>query len=127
DRDWSSDVCSSDLDLVAGLTEQVERFDPTYVLGQRAQTLARDEDGTTVVTTDTGTEIRCKAVVISGGIGTFTPRPLPCGSEWLERGLSYFVPSLDAHAGQDVIVVGGGDSACDWVLSLEPIAKSVTL
>jgi thioredoxin reductase len=114
-------------DLVAGLTEQVERFDPTYVLGQRAQTLVRDEDGTTVVTTDTGTEIRCKAVVISGGIGTFTPRPLPCGSEWLERGLSYFVPSLDAHAGQDVIIVGGGDSACDWVLSLEPIAKSVTL
>jgi len=114
-------------DLVAGLTEQVERFDPTYVLGQRAQTLVRDEDGTTVVRTDTGTEIRCKAVVISGGIGTFTPRPLPCGSEWLDRGLSYFVPSLDAHAGQDVIVVGGGDSACDWVLSLEPIATSVTL
>jgi thioredoxin reductase (NADPH) len=66
-------------------------------------------------------------VLISGGIGTFTPRPLVAGEEWLGRGLSYFVPSLDAHSAQDVVVVGGGDSACDWALSLEPIARSVTL
>jgi len=45
----------------------------------------------------------------------------------LGRGLSFFVPSLQAHSGQDVIVVGGGGSASDWALSLEPIARSVTL
>jgi thioredoxin reductase (NADPH) len=66
-------------------------------------------------------------VLISGGIGTFTPRPLPAGSDWIGRGLSYFVPALDAHAGQDIVIVGGGDSACDWALSLEPIARSVIL
>ncbi|MGI5326955.1 NAD(P)/FAD-dependent oxidoreductase [Actinomadura nitritigenes] len=114
-------------DLVAGLLEQTARFDPTLVLGEAAQTLERDDDGAITVTTATGTTVRCRAVVISGGIGTFTPRPLPAGGEWLGRGLSYFVPSLDAHAGQDVVVVGGGDSACDWALSLEPIARSVTL
>lgn len=114
-------------DLVAGLTEQLARFAPTFVLGERAQTLERRPDGVISVTTATGIEVRCRAVVISGGIGTFTPRPLPAGGEWLGRGLSYFVPSLEAHAGQDVIVVGGGDSACDWALSLEPIARSVTL
>jgi thioredoxin reductase len=114
-------------DLVAGLMEQTARFDPTFVLGEAAQTLERDGDGTITVTTAAGTRIRCRAVVISGGIGTFTPRPLPAGSEWLGRGLAYFVPSLEAHAGQDVVVVGGGDSACDWALSLEPIARSVTL
>jgi thioredoxin reductase len=114
-------------DLVAGLMQQVARFTPTYVLGQRAHTLTRSEDGGIEVITDSGTEIRCRAVVISGGIGTFTPRPLPAGSDWLGRGLTFFVPSLDVHAGQDVVVVGGGDSACDWVLSLEPIARSVTL
>lgn len=114
-------------DLVAGLMEQAARFEPSFVLGESARSLVRGADGMISVCTDSGTEVRCRAVVISGGIGTFTPRPLPAGSEWLGRGLSYFVPVLDAHAGQHVVVVGGGDSACDWALSLEPIAASVTL
>ncbi|MFL6053950.1 MAG: NAD(P)/FAD-dependent oxidoreductase [Actinoallomurus sp.] len=114
-------------DLVAGLMEQTARFDPIFLLGEAAQRLERDEDGTITVTTASSTRIHCRAVVISGGIGTFTPRPLPAGGEWLGRGLAYFVPALEAHAGQDVVVVGGGDSACDWALSLEPIARSVTL
>ena len=114
-------------DLVAGLVEQVARFDPTYLLGSPARTLVRGDDGIITIGTDAGATVRVKAAVISGGIGTFTPRPLPAGEEWLGRGLSYFVPALAAHAGQDVIVVGGGDSAVDWALSLEPIASSVTL
>lgn len=114
-------------ELVAGLVEQVSRFSPTYVLDERAQRLERTADGLIEVTTDRQTVVRVKAVIISGGIGTFTPRPLPAGDEWLGRGLAFFVPSPDAHAGQDVVVVGGGDSACDWALSLEPLARSVTL
>jgi thioredoxin reductase (NADPH) len=119
-------------ELVAGLAAQADRFSPTYLLGERAQTLVREgaadvEGGVLTVTTHTGTEIRCRAILISGGLGTFTPRPLPVGETWLGRGLSYFVPSLEAHAGQDVVVVGGGNSACDWALSLEPLARSVTL
>jgi thioredoxin reductase (NADPH) len=114
-------------ELVAGLAEQAARFTPTYVLGESAKALVRNENGIIDVETNTGRLIRCRAVVISGGIGTFTPRPLPAGAGWHGRGLSFFVPSLAAHTGQDVIVVGGGDSACDWALSLEPIAASVTL
>jgi thioredoxin reductase len=114
-------------DLVARLVEQAGQFSPAYLLGDPAQTLTRRDDGQIEVLTHSGAMIRCGAVLISGGIGTFTPRPLPAGSEWLGRGLSYFVPALDAHEGQDVIVVGGGDSACDWALSLEQIARSVTL
>lgn len=114
-------------DLVAGLVEQAARFSPTYVLDQRALHMTRHVDGTIEIGTDNGTAIRAKAVIISGGIGTFTPRPLPTGDEWIGRGLAFFVPSLQDHAGQDVVVVGGGDSACDWALSLEPIALSVTL
>jgi thioredoxin reductase (NADPH) len=114
-------------DLVARLIEQAGRFSPVYLLGKRARSLMREADGTIEVCTDSGTKIRCRAVIISGGIGTFTPRPLPAGQEWAGRGLSYFVSSLADHAGQDIVVVGGGDSACDWALSLEPIARSVTL
>jgi thioredoxin reductase (NADPH) len=113
-------------DLVAGLVDQAARFDPTYVLDERAKTMIRD-DGTITIGTESGTTVRSRAVVISGGIGTFTPRPLPAGDEWLGRGLNFFVPSLEAHADQDVVVVGGGDSACDWALSLEKIARTVTL
>ena len=59
--------------------------------------------------------------MITGGIGTFTPRPLPTGSEYLGRGLVHFVPDPAAYADQDIVVVGGGDSALDWALMLEPI------
>jgi thioredoxin reductase len=114
-------------DLVAGLVEQAARFAPAYLLGHSARTLQRNSDGRLEMITDAGAEVRCRAMVISGGIGTFTPRPLGVGSEWVGRGLSFFVPSLQAHADHDVVVVGGGDSACDWALSLEPIARSVTL
>ena len=68
-----------------------------------------------------------RTVLITGGIGTFTPRPLPDAEEFEGRGLMYFVPRLDELAGLDVLVVGGGDSAFDWAQSLEPRARSVTL
>ncbi|MGI8522446.1 MAG: NAD(P)/FAD-dependent oxidoreductase [Nocardioides sp.] len=118
-------------DLIAGLRAQAAQYNPTYVLGEEAQDLstATDADGRERLTvrTSAGTEIVCGAVIVTGGIGTFTPRPLPAGEEFLGRGLEYFVPSRDAYAGKDVVIVGGGDSAIDWCLMLEPIASSVTL
>lgn len=114
-------------DLVDGLVQQAAQFEPTYLLGQSAVSLDREDDGRLVVGTEAGTRLRCGAVVITGGIGTFAPRPLPAGEEFLGRGLAYFVPRLADYAGADVVIVGGGDSACDWTLALLPIARSVTL
>jgi thioredoxin reductase (NADPH) len=114
-------------DLVDGLVAQAAAHDPVYLLGQSAEGLAREPDGRLSVRTSAGTQVRCGAVVLTGGIGTFTPRPLPAGEEFLGRGLSYFVPRLADHAGQDVVVVGGGDSAVDWTLALLPVARSVHL
>jgi thioredoxin reductase (NADPH) len=114
-------------DLVTRLAEQAGRFSPAYLLGDPAVSLTRGPGDRIEVGTRSGAMVSCGAVLISGGIGTFTPRPLAAGAEWLGHGVSYFVPALSAHADQDVVVVGGGDSACDWALSLEPIARSVTL
>jgi ferredoxin/flavodoxin---NADP+ reductase len=120
-------------DLVAGLVEQAARFDPVYVLGERAEHLTNEAGHRPragerlVVTTDKGTRIATGTVVITGGIGTFTPRPLPGGAEWEGRGLTYVVKELAAHAGKDVVIVGGGDSAVDWALALDGLASSVTL
>jgi len=114
-------------DLVARLLDQARRFAPRFLLGEEAERLERLPDGGLAVVTTSGTRVRCRAVVIAGGIGRFTPRPLPTGQEFLGRGVEHFVPSPADHAGKDVVVVGGGDSACDWALALEPVARSVTL
>jgi thioredoxin reductase (NADPH) len=120
-------------DLVAGLVQQAARFSPVYVLGERAETLTNETGGRPragdrfLVTTDKGTRVHCGAVVITGGIGTFTPRPLPGGAQWEGRGLTYVVREIAAHAGQDVVIVGGGDSAVDWALALDGVAASVTV
>ena len=117
--------------LVGNLVEQAGQFDPTYLLGQEAQKLERvpQEAGPDrlVVHTSAGTEVNTGAIVVTGGIGTFTPRPLPAGEDFLGRGLDYFVPSSADYAGRQVVVVGGGDSAVDWALMLHPIADKVTL
>ncbi|MDQ0379239.1 NAD(P)/FAD-dependent oxidoreductase [Amycolatopsis thermophila] len=113
-------------DLVKGLVEQAAPWNPRYLLGRKAEELRRGADGLDVVL-DGGEVVHAGAVLITAGIGEFTPRPLPAGDGWLGRGMVHFVPSLDAHAGQDVVVVGGGDSAFDWVLALHPLAASVTL
>ena len=113
-------------DLIEQLLAQAAPFSPNYLLGHQAVGLERGGGGF-AVTTSAGLRIECRAIVITGGIGTFTPRPLPTGGEYLGRGLVHFVPDPSAYTGQNVVVVGGGDSALDWALMLEPIAKTVTV
>jgi ferredoxin/flavodoxin---NADP+ reductase len=113
-------------DLVTGLVEQAATADPTYLLGRTAQTL-ESADEIVRVGLDDGTTVTAKAVIITAGIGKFTPRPLPAAAEWQGDEVAFFVPSFAQYAGKDVVIVGGGDSAFDWALALEPIAATVTL
>lgn len=113
-------------DLVSGLAAQAEAFKPVYVLGDQATELADTSEGVRV-TTASGATIDAKVLLITGGIGAFRPRPLPAAEQFTGTGIVFFVPRLDEHAGRDVVIVGGGDSAFDWALSLHPIARSVTL
>lgn len=113
-------------ELVEGLVAQAATARPTYFLERTARTLEhRDDD--VVITLDGGTRIIAGAVLITAGIGKFSPRPLPAGEGWVGRGMEFFVPSFAPYVGKDVVIVGGGDSAFDWAQHLEPIAGSVTL
>jgi thioredoxin reductase (NADPH) len=113
-------------DLVKNLVEQAGAANPSYHLGLQAQELSY-LDGKPLITLSDGTQLHCGAVVITGGLGSFTARPLPAAAQFGGRGLVYFVPHLEDLAGHHVVIVGGGDSAFDWALSLHPIAASVTL
>jgi thioredoxin reductase len=113
-------------DLVEGLVEQANTAEPDYLLDRTATTLTHGDDDVTV-TLDDGTEVIAKALLITAGIGKFSPRPLPAGDGWLGRGMEFFVPSFAPYAGKDVVIVGGGDSAFDWAVHLEPVARSITL
>ncbi len=113
-------------DLVTALVEQAAQWNPTYLLGRQARTLST-VDGKLVVGLADGGTVRAGSVLVTAGIGEFRPRPLPAGDGWLDKGVVHFVPTLNVHTGQDVVVVGGGDSAFDWALALHPIAASVTI
>lgn len=113
-------------DLIASLVAQAAPFQPTYLLGSAARHL-RYCDGLPVLELADGEQVHSGAVIITGGMGRFTPRPLPSAGAFGGEGVVYFVPRLDDLAGQHVVIVGGGDSAFDWALALEPVAKSVTL
>ncbi|CAB4961252.1 unannotated protein [freshwater metagenome] len=113
-------------DLVEGLVAQAATAAPTYLLDRTATTLDHGEEQV-VVTLDDGTTVTARAVLITSGIGKFSPRPLPAGEGWVGRGMEFFVPSFAPYAGKDVVIVGGGDSAFDWAQHLEPVASTVTL
>ncbi len=113
-------------DLVAGLVEQAATGHPTYVLDTSATTLTHEADAV-VMGLDDGTSVRARAVIVTAGIGKFSPRPLPAAEGWVGRGVEFFVPSFAPYAGKDVVIVGGGDSAFDWAQHLERVARSVTL
>ena len=113
-------------DLVEGLVAQALTAKPEQLLGRTATDLVTDDEGLTL-TLDDGTAVRAKAMVITAGIGKFSPRPLPAAEGWIGRGVEFFVPGFEPYRDQDVVIVGGGDSAFDWAIHLEPIARSVTL
>ena len=114
-------------DLISACVEQADQYDPQYLLGHRAEDLEPQDDGSFVIRTHKGAEVATKSVLVTGGIGTFTPRPLPGSEDFEGNGLVYFVPKLDVMRDKDVLIVGGGDSAFDWATNLEPLARSITL
>lgn len=115
-------------ELVTNLVQQVLPFHPVYSLGDRADRLERTAEGW-AVTTERGRVYESATVIVAGGIGAFEPRKLtaPGVAELEGKGVTYAVKDLESYRGKRVLIVGGGDSAVDWVLMLKDVAAKVTL
>ena len=115
--------------LTDALMQQIAPFKPTFHLQQMAESLERLPDGKFKLRTELGTTITASVLVIAAGGGSFVPRkPKIEGIEAFEgTSVHYAVRQMERFRGRDIVIAGGGDSALDWTLYLQPIAKSTTL
>lgn len=115
--------------LTDNLLEQCKQFQPGFTLGERAETIDKQEDGTFIVTTNKGTKHHAPIVAIAGGLGSFEPRkpPIPNIGDYEDKGVEYIIRDPEMYRNKDVVIAGGGDSALDWSIFLTDVASSVTL
>ena len=116
-------------DLTHNLMEQIKQFEPGFTLGERADTIEKQEDGTFIVTTNKGTKHQAPVVAIAGGLGSFEPRKPQIDnlSKFEDNGVEYMIKEPELYRNKNVVIAGGGDSALDWSIFLTDVAKSVTL
>ncbi|MAW80657.1 MAG: ferredoxin--NADP(+) reductase [Parvularcula sp.] len=115
--------------LTKQLLEQIEPFGAKFHMNEMAVSLDRTPEGKWTIATDLGTTITAPVIVIAAGGGSFQPKkpPIPGVDDFEGRSVFYAVREREAFKGKTLVIAGGGDSALDWTLNLQPIAKSVTL
>jgi thioredoxin reductase (NADPH) len=116
-------------ELVDNLMGQIKPFKPTFTLGERVDHLAKQEDGSFMITTNDQTKVHAKVIVIAGGLGVFEPRKpaLDKLDHFEGKGVAYMVKNPETFRNKKVVLAGGGDSALDWAIYLADVAERVTL
>jgi len=116
-------------DLVDNLLKQIEPFQPGFTLGERAETIEKQDDDTFIVTTNKGTKHQAPIVAIAGGLGSFEPRkpPIENITDFEDKGVAYIIKDPEVYRDKRVVIAGGGDSALDWSIFLSDVASEVTL
>ncbi|MFC7356444.1 NAD(P)/FAD-dependent oxidoreductase [Jejudonia soesokkakensis] len=116
-------------DLVDNLMKQIEPFQPGFTLGERAETIEKQADGSFIVTTSKGTKHHAPIVAIAGGLGSFEPRkpPIATIASFEDKGVEYIIRDPELYRNKKVVIAGGGDSALDWSIFLTEVASEVTL
>ena len=115
--------------LIDNLLEQIKPFKPGYTLGETAERLIKNEDGSFDVITNKGSIHNAKVVAIAGGLGSFEPRKPPINNIafYEGKGVNYMIKDPNQFKDKNVIISGGGDSALDWTIELSKVARKVTL
>lgn len=117
------------LELVDDLMKQASPFAPDFHLNQQADMLEKCDNGHWRVTTTRGEVIEAPIVVLAAGAGSFVPKkpPYKKREEFEEKSIDYAIHRMEKYRDKKLVIVGGGDSALDWAISLSPIAERVTL
>jgi len=116
-------------ELTDRLMEQIEPFDPVFHFQQMAEKLEKLDNGKWRLTTDVGTVFDATCIIIAAGGGSFVPKkpPIPNIDAFEGQSVFYAVRQMNQFKDKEIVIVGGGDSALDWSLNLQPIAKKITL
>ncbi|MGH6854141.1 MAG: NAD(P)/FAD-dependent oxidoreductase [Aestuariivirga sp.] len=116
-------------ELTHRLLDQVKPFHAEYHFNQMVTELSKLDNGDFELKTDGGLVFLCKVVVIAAGGGSFQPKkpPIPGIDAYEGTSVLYSIKKMETLRGKDILIVGGGDSALDWTLNLQPIANSLTL
>lgn len=115
--------------LVDKLMDQIKPFSPTFTLGERVDSFSRNQEGLFKLTTNEGSVITAKVIVIAAGLGCFEPRKpaIPNLSSFEGKGVIYLIKKPDELKNKHIVIAGGGDSALDWTIHLANISPHVTL
>jgi len=115
--------------LTEALMEQIKPFNPTFHLNEMVETVEKIGDPLFRITTDAGNVFETKVLVIAAGGGSFQPKrpPVPGIEAYEGTSVFYAVRKMEQFRDKNLLIVGGGDSALDWTLNLQPIARRVTL
>lgn len=116
-------------DLVSNLLQQIDRFKDSTTICLKEEVQSFEKEGNHFVIQTNKRAHFSKAIIIACGNGAFAPRTLGLDGEeaYADNNLIYNVKDVEQFRDQDIVICGGGDSAVDWALHLEKIAKSVTL
>lgn len=116
-------------ELTEALVEQAKPLEPTYHFNEMVTVVEKKSDTLWRVKTDGGLEFEAKAIVLAAGGGSFQPKkpPIPGVDDFFGTSVFYSVRKMEQFKDKNILVVGGGDSALDWFVNLQPIAKSISL
>lgn len=115
--------------MVDNLWRQAMPFEASYLLSERVELIDKYSDSDFTVFTSKGSVVKCKAVIIAAGNGAFSPVKLKVTNieQFEDKQLFYRIADMESFRDKSVVVLGGGDAALDWALSLQKIAQSVLL
>ena len=105
-------------ELIENLLEQAAPFKPGFTLGERAEAIDKQKDGSFIVTTSEGTKHQAPVVMIAGGLGSFEPRKPKIENlqQFEKKGVEYMIREPESFLGKKIFISGGGDSALDWAI-----------
>ena len=116
-------------ELTERLMEQIHPFNAGFHFNRMVTGLTKRGDNDFVVETDGGETFHCKIVVIAAGGGSFQPKkpPIPGIDDYEGKSVFYSVRKMEDFRNKNILIIGGGDSALDWTVNLQPLARSMTL